>query len=168
MTSVHTPPFKVLFLCTANSARSILSEALLRHEGKERFQSFSAGSKPSSKVNPVAVQLLAMRGIPIDGLSSKSWHIFEGESAPQMDFVFTVCGNARDEECPVWPGHPVTAHWGISDPAAVTGSDVERLAAFESAYALLQKKIRMLIALPLENMSDSERRAACKDIGDIL
>lgn len=168
MTSRSTPPFNVLFLCTANSARSILSEALLHHEGKDRFHSYSAGSKPCGKVNPVAIQLLALRGIPIDGLHSKSWSVFEGGDAPEMDFVFTVCGNARDEACPVWPGLPVTAHWGVDDPAVATGNDAERLVAFEKAYGLLQKKIRAFTALPLEAMTADERRAACQKIGGIL
>ena len=165
MTRRSTSPLNVLFLCTANSARSILSEALLCHESKDRFHSYSAGSSPSGKVHPVAVQLLTKRGVAIDGLHSKSWNVFEGADAPEMDFVFTVCSNARDEVCSVWLGRPVTAHWGVEDPAAVGGNDVERLAKFEKVCDLLQKKIRAFVALPLEDMTEDERCTACRNIG---
>lgn len=122
--------FNVLFLCTGNTARSILAEGILRSEGIGRFRAYSAGSQPKGAVNPFAVETLEAFGYAADGLSSKSWSDFAGRDAPQMDFIITVCDNAAGETCPVWPGHPATAHWGIEDPAAVEGSDVEKRKAF--------------------------------------
>lgn len=131
----------VLFLCTGNSARSILSEAILERLGEGRFKAFSAGSKPVGRVNPGALELLGRRSYPTDGLRSKSWDEFAGPGAPEMDYIVTVCSNAAGETCPVWPGHPATEHWDIDDPAGVGDSDEERRAAFEEAYAVLEKRI---------------------------
>ncbi len=147
--------FNVLVLCTGNSARSILGEALFNHLGKGRIRAFSAGSLPSGKVNPVALETLAAHGVPWQNGGhplSKSWDEFSGPGAPNMDFIFTVCANAAGEVCPVWPGHPVTAHWGIDDPAHVEPLAARR-AAFEVAYAELEKRIAAFLKLPLETMS---------------
>ncbi len=147
--------FNVLVLCTGNSARSILGEALFNHLGKGRIRAFSAGSLPSGKVNPVALETLAAHGVPWPNGGhprSKSWDEFSGPGAPNMDFIFTVCANAAGEVCPVWPGHPVTAHWGIDDPAHVEPLAARR-AAFEVAYAELEKRIAAFLKLPLETMS---------------
>ena len=136
----------VLFLCTGNSARSILSEALLDRLGEGRFKAFSAGSKPVGRVNPGAMELLRQRGFPTDGLRSKSWDEFAGPDAPAMDYIITVCNNAAGESCPVWPGRPATEHWDIDDPAGVGETEEERRAAFEAAYATLEARIRDLLA----------------------
>ena len=133
--------FSVLFLCTGNSARSILAEAYLNSAGRGRFKAYSAGSKPGGRVNPFAMELLQKSGIDTAGLRSKSWDEFAKPDAPQMDFVFTVCDNAAAEACPYWPGKPVTAHWSIADPAAVTGSDDVKRAAFTRAFADLKARI---------------------------
>lgn len=135
----------VLFLCTGNSARSILSEAILDRVGEGRFRAFSAGSKPAGRVNPGALELLARREYPTADLRSKSWDEFAGPDAPAMDYVITVCNNAAGETCPVWPGHPATEHWDIADPAGVGETDEERRAAFESAYAVLRKRIQAFV-----------------------
>ena len=135
----------VLFLCTGNSARSILSEAILNRLGNGRFRAFSAGSKPVGRVNPGALELLQRREYPTDGLRSKSWDEFAGSGAPQMDCIVTVCNNAAGETCPVWPGHPATEHWDIEDPAGVGKSDEERRAAFAEAYAVLEKRIEKFL-----------------------
>jgi arsenate reductase len=135
----------VLFLCTGNSARSILSEAILNRLGEGRFRAFSAGSKPVGRVNPGALELLGRREYPTDGLRSKSWDEFAQPDAPQMDYIVTVCNNAAGETCPVWPGHPATEHWDIDDPAGVGETDEERRAAFEEAYAVLQKRIEKFV-----------------------
>ena len=147
--------FNVLVLCTGNSARSILGEALFNHLGKGRIRAFSAGSLPSGKVNPVALETLAAHGVPWPNAGqprSKSWDEFAEPGAPRLDFIFTVCANAAGEVCPVWPGHPVTAHWGIDDPAHVEPLAARR-AAFEVAYAELEKRIAAFLKLPLETMS---------------
>jgi len=143
MTSKHIR--NVLFLCTGNSARSILSEAILNRLGEGRFRAFSAGSKPVGRVNPGALELLARREYPTDELCSKSWDEFARPGAPQMDYIVTVCNNAAGETCPVWPGHQATEHWDIDDPAGVGETDEERRAAFEEAYALLQKRIEQFV-----------------------
>src|SRR5512147_1885128 len=135
------PVFNVLFLCTGNSARSILAETLLNNMGKGRFRAFSAGSTPAGRVNPFALELLEKNHFPTGGLRSKSWDEFAQPDAPQLDFVITVCDNAAGEVCPVWPGQPMTAHWGIPDPAAVEGSDEERRDAFHDAAILLKRRI---------------------------
>jgi len=131
----------VLFLCTGNSARSILAEALLNHLGAGRFQAFSAGSAPKGAVHPIAIETLAAHGLPATGFRSKSWDEFAGPHAPKMDYIFTVCDNAAAETCPMWPGHPATNHWSIEDPAAVEGSREEKLRAFERAYRDLEQRI---------------------------
>lgn len=133
--------FNVLFLCTGNSARSILAESILNRLGKGRYRGFSAGSRPAGQVNPLAVELLGRRGYPTDGLRSKSWDEFSVADAPAMDFVFTVCDNARNDGCPVWPGRPATAHWGIPDPAAAGGTEADKSRAFEDAYRELHERV---------------------------
>ncbi|MCX7899040.1 MAG: arsenate reductase ArsC, partial [Methylocystis sp.] len=138
--------YNVLFLCTGNSARSIMAEALLRQRGQGRFNVFSAGSRPKGEVNPYALRTLAEMGLPTDGYRSKSWDEFAAPGAPQLDFVFTVCDSAAGEVCPVWPGQPMTAHWGIEDPAAVEGSEVEKLRAFSTAFRYLRNRIDQFCA----------------------
>ena len=144
--------FNVLFLCTGNTARSILAEAILNKDGHGRFRGYSAGSQPKGMINPVALHLLRRLDYPTDGLRSKSWQEFAKPGAPVMDFVFTVCDNAAGEACPVWPGRPMTAHWGIEDPAAVEGSDAEKEAAFIEAHRLLKNRIDAFINLPLKSI----------------
>ena len=140
----------VLFLCTGNSARSILAESLLRHLGEGRFNAFSAGSVPKGQVHPLALKLLAEQGLSTDGLRSKSWDEFARPGAPVMDFVFTVCDQAAGEVCPVWPGQPITAHWGIPDPAAVTDDGTETaMLAFRDAFRMLERRISLFLALPI-------------------
>ena len=137
----------VLFLCTGNSARSILAEALIDHWGQGRFKGYSAGSYPKGDVNPLALELLAQLGMPTEGMRSKSWDEFAAPAAPVMDFVFTVCDQAAGEHCPVWPGHPITAHWGVPDPASVEGGKALRMLAFRLAFAMLERRIRMFVDL---------------------
>lgn len=139
--------YHALFLCTGNSARSILAEALLNHWGDGRFRAYSAGSFPTGRVHPHALALLEHLGLPTEGLRSKSWDEFAAPGAPALDFVFTVCDAAAGEVCPIWPGHPVTAHWGVADPAAVEGSEVERMAAFREAFRVLEHRIQAFTAL---------------------
>lgn len=155
----------VLFLCTANSARSILAEALLNCLGKGRFRAYSAGSFPRGSVNPFALAQLHDRGYPIDRLRSKSWNEFAAPNAPRMDFVITVCDNAAGEVCPVWPGGPVAAHWGIADPAAAEGSDADKRAAFSTAAEALESRIRAFLALPFDTLSPAALRPAVTQIG---
>lgn len=150
--------FKVLVLCTGNSARSILGEMLFNHLGAGRIEAYSAGSRPAGQVNPVALETLAKHGVPVTGARSKSWDEFNAGAvppAPTLDFIFTVCGNAAEEACPVWPGHPATAHWGIADPAHVEPMEARR-EAFEEAYRSLEQHIRAFLALPLETMTPQE------------
>jgi arsenate reductase len=144
--------FNVLFLCTGNTARSILAEAILNKDGRGRFRGYSAGSQPKGTINPVALHLLQRLDYPIEGLRSKSWQEFARPGAPVMDFVFTVCDNAAGEACPVWPGRPMTAHWGIEDPAAIEGSEAEKEAAFIEAHRLLKNRIDAFINLPLKSI----------------
>lgn len=151
MTAVERP-FNVLFLCTGNSARSIIAESLLRSIGKGRFNAYSAGSQPKGQVHPKALELLQSQRMPIQGLSSKAWDVFATPDAPQMDFVITVCDNAAGEVCPVWPGQPVTAHWGVPDPAAVEGSEEAQRKAFADACHMLLARIRLLTSLPLAKL----------------
>ena len=145
-------PYNVLFLCTGNSARSILAEALLDDLGGGRFKGHSAGSFPKGRVHPLAVALLKERGLLKEGLRSKSWDEFAGPDAPPMDFVFTVCDRAAGEVCPVWPGKPVTAHWGIADPAAADGSEAERMLAFRDACRMLTQRLRLFVSLPIASL----------------
>ena len=144
--------FNVLVLCTGNSARSILGEALFNHLGNGRVRAFSAGSQPSGTVNPLALETLAAHGVPLPEARSKSWDEFAVPGAPALDFIFTVCASAAGEACPIWPGHPATAHWGIADPAHVEPLTA-RQAAFETAYAELEKRITAFLKLPLETRS---------------
>lgn len=155
----------VLFLCTGNSARSILAECILNRLGQGRFQAFSAGSQPAGKVNPYALELLTQESYSVDGLRSKSWDEFSGPNAPSLDFIITVCGNAAGEVCPVWPGHPATAHWGVPDPAAVTESPEAARDAFQSAYAKLKSRIELFIALPLDSLAPSDIKQHLEEIG---
>jgi arsenate reductase len=143
-------PSNVLFLCTGNSARSILAESLLNQRGQGRFVGYSAGSHPKGQVHPLALELLKDMNVSIEGLRSKSWDEFAKPGAPAMDFVITVCDDAARETCPVWPGRPATAHWGIADPAAVRGSEQERRAAFRAAFSELDRRIRAFTRLPAE------------------
>ena len=158
-----TRPLNILFLCTGNSARSILAEAILNREGAGRCHAFSAGSYPKGQVHPAALALLRARDLPTEGLRSKSWDEFEGEGAPPLDVVITVCDNAAGETCPIWPGRPVRAHWGIADPAAVEGP--EQAAAFAAAYAALERRIHRFLALPLETLDAAALKAALAGIG---
>lgn len=155
--------FNVLVLCTGNSARSILGEMLFNHLGRGRVKACSAGSKPAGQVNPVALETLGRHGIPCAGARSKSWDEFAAPDAPQFDFIFTVCGNAAQEACPVWPGHPATAHWGVDDPAHVEPLEVRR-AAFEAAFQELRRRVEAFLALPLEQMTRDEAIAAARRI----
>lgn len=145
-------PRNVLFLCTGNTARSILAEGILRSLGGDRFRAYSAGSRPKGEVNPLALKVLESYGHPTDGFRSKSWDEFATPDAPVMDFVFTVCDSAAGEACPVWPGQPVTAHWGIEDPAAVEGSAIERERAFVTAYRYMKNRIAAFTALPFDRL----------------
>jgi arsenate reductase len=144
--------YNVLFLCTGNSARSILAESIVNHLGGGRFKGFSAGSQPKGEVHPYALDLLTSLRLPAAGLRSKSWDEFAVAGAPQMDFIFTVCDNAAGEACPAWPGQPMTAHWGVPDPAAVEGSEIARRAAFRQAFAALENRIRLFLSLPLASL----------------
>jgi protein-tyrosine-phosphatase len=145
-------PFNVLFLCTGNSARSILAEQLVNHWGRGKFRGFSAGSHPKGKVHPIALELLRHMKLPAEGLRSKSWDEFAAPGAPPLDFVFTVCDNAAGEVCPVWPGQPMSAHWGIEDPAAVEGPDTEKWLAFRKAFKELENRIRIFTSLPIHSL----------------
>jgi arsenate reductase len=156
----------VLFLCTGNSARSILAEAILNRLGAGRFRAFSAGSHPTGAVNPFALRLLASRGYPTDGLRSKSWDTFAQPDAPKIDFVFTVCGDAADEVCPVWPGAPVKAHWGVADPARVEGPDAARAEAFAETYRKLHARIAAFADLPLADLDREGLRRRLDQIGE--
>jgi protein-tyrosine-phosphatase len=155
----------VLFLCTGNSARSILAEVHLNSAGKGRFRAFSAGSNPAGRVNPFAIELLARNRMPTDGLRSKRWDEFAAEDAPRLDFVFTVCDNAAGEVCPVWPGQPITAHWGVADPAAVAGGDDVKRRAFLRAYSELSTRINLFLNLPLEKLDRLALQKKLREIG---
>lgn len=153
----------VLFLCTGNSARSILAEAILNREGEGRFRAFSAGSFPKGEVHPMAVEVLQGLGYPVDGFRSKSWDEFARSGASEIDFVFTVCDNAAGETCPIWPGHPMTAQWGIEDPAAVEGDGQRQ--AFVDAYRQLQRRISLFLALPLDSLDEMTLQSRLREIG---
>lgn len=145
-------PYNVLFLCTGNSARSVMAEVLVNHWGKDRFRGYSAGSQPKGEIHPLTLDLLRSLKLPTEGLRSKSWNTFAQPGAPRMDFVFTVCDQAAAESCPVWPGHPVTAHWGVADPAAAEGTEAQRKAAFRDAYRRLDARIKLFVALPIAKL----------------
>jgi arsenate reductase len=157
--------YNVLFLCTGNSARSILAEALIDRLGGGRFKGYSAGSFPKGKVHPLSLRLLDRLGMPTAGLRSKSWDEFAAPGAPVMDFVFTVCDQAAGEVCPIWPGHPVTAHWGIPDPAAAEGSDAENMLAFADAYRMLERRIKLFLSLPLASLDRMTIARRVQEIG---
>ena len=157
--------YNVFFLCTGNSARSVLAEAILNRAGKGRFRGFSAGSQPKTQVNPHTLNLLRHLGYDTSALRSKSWHEFAVADAPPLDFVFTVCDNAAGETCPFWPGQPMTAHWGIPDPAAAEGSGAEIAAAFNDAYRMLERRIELFLALPIDKLDNMVLTRRLKDIG---
>ena len=156
--------YNVLFICTGNSARSILAEGLLNHLGRGRFQAYSAGSHPRGAVHPLALKELSELGIPTDGFRSKSWEEFAQAGAPEMDFVFTVCDQAAGEVCPVWPGQPLTAHWGMPDPAAVEGSDDAKQQAFRAAAVTMKRRLELMMSLPLQSL---DAMAIHKEVNDI-
>jgi protein-tyrosine-phosphatase len=158
-------PLNVLFLCTGNSARSILAEAYLNARAEGRFRAYSAGSHPSGKVNPFALELLAKHGVETKGLRSKSWDEFAAPAAPQLHLVFTVCDNAAGEACPLWPGQPITAHWGVADPAAVQGSDADKRKAFLKAFTELSTRINLMLVLPMEKLDRQALAGKLRDIG---
>lgn len=158
--------YNVLFICTGNSARSIMAEAILNREGQGRFRAYSAGSQPAGSVNPHALTLLNALGYDTTTLRSKSWEEFAAPGAPQMDFVFTVCDDAAGETCPVWPGHPATAHWGVPDPADATGTHAEIAEAFDEAYRLLAARIGLLVALPIAKLDRVALHGHLADIGN--
>lgn len=158
-------PYNVLFLCTGNSARSILAESLMNHWGRGKFHGFSAGSFPKGAVHPIAVELLAKKNLPTEGLRSKSWDEFAAPGAPELNFVFTVCDNAAGETCPVWPGQPMTAHWGVPDPAAVEGSDTEKWMAFRAAFSSLENRIKAFTGLPFESLDRMKLKERLDAIG---
>ena len=155
----------VLFLCTGNSARSILAESILNSIGKTKFKVFSAGSRPAGSVNTLALELLAKNRLPTEGLRSKDWNEFSQPGAPSMNFVFTVCDHAAAETCPVWPGQPMTAHWGVQDPAAVQGSDVDKRKAFLRAYTELYRRISLFINLPFDTLNRLALKEKLEEIG---
>lgn len=157
--------YKVLFLCTGNSARSIMAEALLNFWGDGRFRAYSAGSQPKGQIHPLTLETLERSHLPAEGLRSKSWNEFSRPGAPALDFVFTVCGNAAKEQCPYWPGQPMTAHWGVDDPAAVEGSDEERRRAFERALRELDARIKLFTSLPFESLDTMALQERLREIG---
>jgi arsenate reductase (thioredoxin) len=157
--------FNVLFICTGNSARSIMAEGLMNSLSNDRFKAYSAGSHPGGIVNPLALQMLTSLHIPTDGFRSKSWDEFAVVDSPVMDFVFTVCDSAVGEVCPLWPGQPMTAHWGVPDPAAVEGSDATKLQAFRDVAITLKRRIELLLALPLPKLEPLAIQHEIKQIG---
>ncbi len=158
-------PRNVLFLCTGNSARSILAEAIMNREGAGRFHAYSAGSQPKGTVHPFALDLLRKLNHPTAGMRSKSWDEFARPGAPRLDFVFTVCDNAASEVCPVWPGQPISAHWGIPDPAAAEGTEAERRLAFADAYRLLHNRISIFVNLPFASLDRLSLQTRLREIG---
>ena len=156
--------YNVLFLCTGNSARSILAEALINHWGKGRFMGYSAGSRPAGRVNPIAIELLQHMQLPTEGLRSKSWDEFAAPGAPPLDFVFTVCDNAAGEQCPFWPGQPMTAHWGVEDPPA-EGTDTEKWLAFRKAFRELENRIRIFVSLKISSLDRLSLQNRLQEIG---
>jgi len=160
-----TKPYNVLFLCTGNSARSILAEAILNHKGKDRFVASSAGSHPTGAPRPEALKQLESAGISTQGLRSKSWDEFAQLNAPELNFVFTVCDNAANETCPYWPGQPITAHWGVPDPAAVKGTPEEIARAFHDAFLILERRISLFLALPIAALEKITLQEKLRQIG---
>ena len=160
--------YNVLFLCTGNSARSIMAEVMLNHLGRGRFHAYSAGSHPAGKVNPFAIEMLANAGLSTHGLRSKNWEEFAQPGAAQMDFILTVCDNAAGEMCPVWPGKPITAHWGVADPAAVEGSDEKKRLAFREAATILRRRIELLVSLPAEKLDRMSAKKQLTELGRLM
>ncbi|MEQ6292415.1 arsenate reductase ArsC [Vogesella sp. GCM10023246] len=158
--------YNVLILCTGNSARSILGEALINHLGQGHFKGYSAGSQPTGKVNPYALKTLQKHGLTSEGYRSKSWDEFAVAGAPQMDFVFTVCGNADGETCPLWPGHPMRAHWGVDDPAGVGSNDEEAMAAFAKAFMILKRRVELFMSLPVDKLDALALKQKLVEIGE--
>lgn len=158
--------YNVLFLCTGNSARSIMAEALVTTMGQGRFKGYSAGSKPNGKVNPFAIEQVKKTGYPVDNLRSKSWDEFAAPDAPHMDFIITVCDNAAGEVCPIWPGHPTSAHWGFEDPAAVEGTDEEKRAAFEKIFKQIRTRVNTFVSLPVHMLDKHAIQKEMKKIGE--
>jgi len=157
--------YNVLFLCTGNSARSIMAEAIMNRKGCPKFRAFSAGSHPTGRVRPEALRQIEQAGFSADGARSKSWDEFSGPDAPELDFVFTVCDNAANEMCPIWPGQPMTAHWGVADPAAVHGSPVEIDRAFKTAFSILDRRISLFLSLPIASLDQMALQRNLNDIG---
>jgi arsenate reductase len=162
-----TQPFNVLFLCTGNSARSILAEALINHWGRGKFRGFSAGSHPKGAVHPIALELLQHMKLSVEGLHSKDWSEYAAARAPRFDFVFTVCDKAAAETCPVWPGQPMTAHWGVTDPAAVDGPDTTKWLAFREAFRVLENRIKIFVSLPIASLDGLKLQRRLDEIGRI-
>ena len=160
------PIYNVLFLCTGNSARSILAESLLNHWGGSKFRAFSAGSDPKGRVHPMAVALLNHMNLPTDNLRSKSWDEFAAPGAPPIDFIFTVCDNAAGEVCPVWPGKPMTAHWGIADPAAAEGTDTQKAFAFRTTFDELETRIKLFVGVPIASLDAPTLQSRLREIGN--
>jgi arsenate reductase len=158
-------PLNVLFLCTGNSARSIIAEIVLNRLGRGRFKAFSAGSQPAGKVNPNALRVLELAHYDVSGLRSKSWEEFAAPGAPKLDFVFTVCDNAAKEVCPIWPGQPMTAHWGLPDPAIAEGSEAERQLAFADTFRMLTNRIGIFVNLPFDKLSKLSLQHKLEEIG---
>ena len=158
-------PLNILFLCTGNSARSIMAECIINREGMGKFRGYSAGSEPKGEVNPHALNLLQTLNYDVSQLRSKSWEEFAGPDAPKLDFVFTVCDNAANEVCPIWPGHPMTAHWGLPDPAAVEGTDAEKAFAFDDTYRMLFQRISIFVNLPLDSLNMLSLQEHLDEIG---
>jgi arsenate reductase len=168
MSERHSPPerpFNVLFLCTGNSARSVMAEAILNRDGLGRFKAFSAGSHPTGEVHPYTIQLLQKLNYPTAELRSKSWDEFATADAPKLDFVFTVCDDAANEVCPIWPGQPMTAHWGVPDPARATGNEAERRLAFADAYRMMNNRIGIFINLPIASLDRLSLQSKLAEIG---
>ncbi len=164
---MNDKPFNVLFLCTGNSARSILAEALINHWGRGKFTGFSAGSSPKGRVHPIVLELLRHMKMPVDGMRSKSWDEFAQPGAPKLDFVFTVCDNAAGEMCPIWPGQPKTAHWGVEDPAAVEGADTDQWLAFRKAFQELESRIKVFTSLPIRSLDRMKLQQRLNEIGKL-
>lgn len=163
--TVPSRPYNVLFLCTGNSARSIIAECVLNRYGKDRFKAYSAGSHPAGRVNPYALELLRNQNHPVHELRSKDWNEFAGPGAPPLDFVFTVCDNAANEVCPVWPGQPMTAHWGLPDPAAADGTEAVKRAAFADTMRMLTQRISIFCNLPIASLDKLALQKRLDDIG---
>jgi arsenate reductase len=157
--------YNVLFLCTGNSARSIMAEAILNHKGKGKFRAYSAGSHPTGQPRPEALRQIESSGLPTAGLRSKSWDEFSGPNTPKLDFIITVCDNAAKEQCPYWPGHPATGHWGVADPAAVNGTPEEIARAFRDAFTVLERRIGLFLSLPLATLEDMAIKREIDQIG---